>query len=116
MGRIVGAIGSYFGKFENGSEYTKGLTVEINREKIFADGAFSLNPALEDTLSDSMLKAQLYPDNIPEIDRNYPPHGLTVDVDIKLNYDSTGTNTGRCTVIGSDLTRDYVEVNADYRS
>ena len=114
VGRIVGAIGSFFGKFKNGSMYTEGLSVEINKNKIFADGAFSLNPTLENTLSDSMFKAQLYPDDVPEIDRNYPPHDLTVDVDITLDYDST--NTGTCTVVGSDLTRDYVEVNADYRS
>ena len=114
VGRIVGAIGSFLGKFENGMEYTKGLSVEINKQKIFADGAFSLNPQIENILSDSMFKAQLYPDNIPEIDRNYPTHDLTVDIDISLNYDTA--NTGVCTVIGSDLTKDYVEVNADYRS
>ena len=61
-----------------------------------------------------MLKSQLYANDVPELDRNYPPHDLTVDIDIALNYDTS--NTGKCTVIGSDLTKEYVEVNADYRS
>ena len=114
VGRIVGAIGSFLGKFEDGSKYTRGLSVDINDQNIFADGAFSLNPTLEKILSDSMVKAQLYSDDIPEIDRNYPPHDKTVNINIALDYDSS--NVGKCTVIGSDLTKDYVEVNADYRS
>ena len=52
VGRIIGAIGSFFGKYEDGHKYTKGLIVEINGKKIFADGSFSLSPELEANLSD----------------------------------------------------------------
>ena len=114
VGRIVGAVGSYLGTIPDGEKYTKGMTVFLNEQKIFDKGAFSLNPNVENILSESMLKAQLYPNELPEHDRNYPPHSLSVDIDIVMNYDSKMTSS--CTVIGSDLTKEYVEVNADYRS
>ena len=114
VGRIVGAIGSFFGQFENGQMYTKGLTLHLNDQPIFSDGSFSLNPSVETILSDSMMKSQLYPNELPETERNFPPHDLSVDICISLNY--MNSNTGSCTVIGSDLTKEYVEVNADYRS
>lgn len=114
VGRIVGAVGSYLGTISDGEKYTKGLTVFLNGQKIFDNGAFSLNPDVENILSESMLKAQLYPNELPEHERNYPPHTLSVDIDIVMNYDAK--MTGSCTVIGSDLTREYVDVNADYRS
>jgi len=114
VGRIVGAVGSFLGNLPDGDKYTKNLNVFLNSQKIFDNGAFSLNPNVETILSESMLKSQLYPNDLPEHDRNYPPHSLSVDIDISMNYNTE--MTGSCTVIGSDLTKEYVEVNADYRS
>jgi len=118
VGRIVGAIGSFLGTVPDGSKYTNGLTVDLNGQRIFTDGSFTLNQSIENILSDGMLKAQLYPSDLPEASRTYPPHSLTVDIDISLNSGSSGGagGQGTCTVIGSDLTAEYVEVNADYRS
>ena len=70
-----------------------------------------LDPEKEKLLSDYMLDAQLFPAELPEHDRNYPPHEKTVDMVIELSAGS-----GCAVVIGSDLTKEYVEVNADYRS
>ena len=112
VGRIVGAIGSYLGNYvENGAQYTDGLSVTLGGIDIFKDGCFQLNPEKELLLSDYMVDAQLFPTEMPEHDRNYPPHGKNVEITIAMKGGS-----GKSIVIGSDLTKEYVEVNADYRS
>jgi len=111
VGRIVGAIGSYLGTVPNGKEHTKGLYVKLGGIDIFRDGAFQLDPAKEKVLSDYLFDAQLFPSDSLENDRNYPTHFRNVDIEIIMN-----SGSGSCTVIGSDLTAEYVEVNADYRS
>lgn len=111
VGRIVAAIGSYFGK--NGLEYLqKGLSIRLGDVEIFSNDQFQLNPTKEAELSDYMLACQLFEGNIPEIERTYPPHFKTVDVCIILDTDSKD----QLTLFGSDLTAEYVAINADYRS
>ena len=41
----------------------------------------------------------------------YPPHERCVEIEIDL-----GAGAAACTVHGSDLTKEYVSINADYRS
>ncbi|CAM9605532.1 unnamed protein product [Sphacelaria rigidula] len=41
----------------------------------------------------------------------YPPHFRKVPIEIDI-----GAGTGCSTVVGSDLTAEYVHINADYRS
>lgn len=41
----------------------------------------------------------------------YPPHFRVVPIEIDL-----GAGTGAATVLGSDLTAEYVHINGDYRS
>jgi glutamate N-acetyltransferase/amino-acid N-acetyltransferase len=114
VGRIVGAIGSYLGTIEGGAAMTAGLSVTLGGVDIFNNGAFQLDPVKEKTLSDYMLEAQLYPADVLEHDRLFPLHDRCVEMEIKLGYDAKAT--GKSVVIGSDLTKEYVEVNADYRS
>ena len=111
VGRIVGAIGSFLGNVPGGEKLTEGLLVTLGGVDIFRDGAFQLDPAKEKLLSDYMFDTQLFPTDVPEHDRNYPTHMKNVDISIALKGGS-----GSCNVIGSDLTKEYVEVNADYRS
>lgn len=112
VGRIVGAIGSYLGNYvQDGDQYTKDLYVTLGGMVIFKDGQFQLNPEKEKLLSDYLFDSQLFPANMPEHDRNYPPHVKNVDITIDLK-----SGPATCIVIGSDLTKEYVEVNADYRS
>eukprot|EP01041_Mallomonas_annulata_P003017 gene3017-5911_t len=121
VGRIVGAIGSYLGSASvtaaigvtAANELTKDLKVTLGGVVIFSNGAFQLNPEKEMQLSDYMLDAQLFPSDVPEHDRNYPPHDKYVDIEVVV---AGGNGNGSCVVIGSDLTKEYVEVNADYRS
>jgi len=42
---------------------------------------------------------------------NFPPHNRVVDIEIDLDAGEYST-----VVLGSDLSQDYVDVNADYRS
>lgn len=41
----------------------------------------------------------------------YPPHFRVVPIEIDL-----GAGKGSATVLGSDLTAEYVHINGDYRS
>ena len=112
VGRIVGAIGSYLGNYvDHGEKYTKDLFITLGGMVIFKDGQFLLDPAKEKQLSDYLFDSQLFPSDMPEHDRNYPPHTKNVDITIDLK-----SGPASCIVIGSDLTKEYVEVNADYRS
>ena len=47
-----------------------------------------------------------------EESRNFPPHNRVVDISVRF----VGSGAEECIVVGSDLTREYVDVNADYRS
>ena len=112
VGRIIGAIGSFLGNYHPDVDFTEKLTLSMGGINIFKDGAFALDPEKEETLSDYMYNAQLFDSSVPEHDRNYPPHFRNVDICIDLG----DAGSGFCEVIGSDLTKEYVEVNADYRS
>jgi glutamate N-acetyltransferase/amino-acid N-acetyltransferase len=79
---------------------------------IFSKDCFQLDPDKEKLLSDYLFDCQLFPSESLEHDRNYPPHDKCVDISIAMNSGFDGSSV----VIGSDLTKEYVEVNADYRS
>ena len=100
------------------NELSRSMVVTLGGIEIFSEGAFRLNPEKEMMLSDYMLDCQLYPAELSEHDRNYPPHDRLVDVTVtfRAKEDKGEWMTGTATVIGSDLTKEYVEVNADYRS
>eukprot|EP01035_Chromulina_nebulosa_P019542 gene19542-25440_t len=92
VGRIIAAIGSYL------------------------DGSFLLDPETEKVLSDYLLDKQLYLPTLKEEDRNYPSHFKTVDIDLIIGNENDSINYNKVTLYGSDLTSEYVEINADYRS
>ncbi len=56
-----------------------------------------------------MLDASLLDDDGEEL--LYPPHQRYVEVGVEL-----GAGDASSTVLGSDLTKEYVSINADYRS
>lgn len=118
VGRIVGAIGSCVGNYL--SETVRNEDVDLNQmrvvlggKEIFSRGAFQLDPQTETYLSDYMYNCQLFPKDVPEHDRTYPPHERSVELDV---FFGNGDESTAVLVIGSDLSEEYVEVNADYRS
>ena len=105
-GRLAGAIGSFMGKFKNNQAVDK-MTLSLGGRVIFANGKFVLEgDAVEKELSAHMKNAQ-YGDAT-----DYPPHQRFVEIGV----DFGGNGKANAVVIGSDLTAEYVAVNADYRS
>eukprot|EP00565_Helicotheca_tamesis_P002510 CAMPEP_0185724368 /NCGR_PEP_ID=MMETSP1171-20130828/875_1 /TAXON_ID=374046 /ORGANISM="Helicotheca tamensis, Strain CCMP826" /LENGTH=522 /DNA_ID=CAMNT_0028392203 /DNA_START=62 /DNA_END=1630 /DNA_ORIENTATION=+ len=110
IGRLAGAIGSFMGRFNDGecSDATEKMTLTLGGRVIFTDGKFKLEgDAVERELSDHMKDAQL-----GEVDE-FPKHQRFVEIGVNF---AEGEGEGSAIVLGSDLTAEYVSVNADYRS
>jgi len=104
-GRIAGAIGSFMGKFFP-KESVDEMSLTLGGRTIFNNGKFVLEgQEVEEELSNHMADAQL-----GEHD-DFPQHQRFVEIGV--DFGGEGSDV---TVLGSDLTKEYVEVNADYRS
>jgi len=104
-GRLAGAVGSFMGKFKpdqdvSDMEMTLGGRVIFSKRKFVLEG-----DAVEKELSDHMKEAQ------QGDAEEFPPHQKYVEIGIDF---VTGNESA--TVLGSDLTNEYIVVNADYRS
>ena len=114
VGRLVQAVGKQVGNHAPGADLS-GLRLWLGGIEIFAEGVFQLNPAKEEALVAHLRGAELYTsvpkDGVyaPPID--FPPHERCVEVGVDL-----GNGGASATVIGGDLTHEYVSENADYRS
>lgn len=104
-GRLAGAIGSFMGKFKN-DESVAGMSLKLGGSTIFQNGKFVLD-GLEEELSKHMQDAQF------DEHSDYPPHQRFVEIEVDFG---SGSGVGAAVVFGSDLTAEYVAVNADYRS
>jgi len=116
VGRLVQAIGKWWGAQPGSPPAPAGLRLTLGGIEIFARGVFLLDPAKEAALVAHLREAELYvsqPDATggyaPAV--NYPPHERGVEIGIEL-----GLGTATSTVLGGDLTHEYVSENADYRS
>jgi len=104
-GRIAGAIGSFMGKFKRNESVDK-MSLTLGGRCIFSNKKFVLEgDKVEKELSNHMKDAE-YGDAT-----SYPPHQKFVEVGVDFN-----SGTSSAVVIGSDLSKEYVSVNADYRS
>jgi glutamate N-acetyltransferase/amino-acid N-acetyltransferase len=104
-GRLAGAIGSFMGKFKS-EEDVNSTVMKLGNRVIFNRGKFVLEgDAVEQELSDHMVDAQ------QGDAEEFPPHQKNVEIRIDFN-----NGDGKATVYGSDLTNEYIAVNADYRS
>lgn len=115
VGRLIQAIGKYVGANAAGTNLTK-LSAKLGGVEIFANGVFQLNPEKELALVKHLRDAELYQSAPPQdgvfappID--YPPHERCVELEIDI-----GNGAASATVLGGDLTHEYVSENADYRS
>ena len=106
-GRLAGAIGSFLGKY-NPEADVGDVTLTLGGRAICASEKFILEgDDVERELSDHMKDAQL-----GEVDE-FPRHQRCVEIGV--DFGKLG-GQGSATVLGSDLTAEYVSVNADYRS
>jgi glutamate N-acetyltransferase/amino-acid N-acetyltransferase len=115
VGRLVQAIGKYVGASAPETDLSK-LRATMGGIEIFARGVFQLNPDKEVALVAHLKGAELYASAAPKegvfappID--FPPHERCVEIEVDV-----GSGSAHATVIGGDLTHEYVSENADYRS
>ncbi|WP_414661247.1 bifunctional ornithine acetyltransferase/N-acetylglutamate synthase [Horticoccus sp. 23ND18S-11] len=115
VGRLIQAIGKYIGANAAGTNLTN-LSARMGGIEIFANGVFQLDPSKEAALVAHLRQAELYQSApgkdgtfTPPID--FPPHERSVELEIDL-----GNGAASATVVGGDLTHEYVSENADYRS
>lgn len=104
VGRLIGKVGQTLGA--SGAAMAEGCVCKIGGETIFEDGQFRLDTEKERRLSGHLKFAAA------NCDLPYPEHRRVVDVEVILG----GGGSGNAVVLGSDLTTEYVKINADYRS
>ena len=98
-----------------GTDLTK-LRATMGGVEIFANGVFQLNPEKEVALVKHLRDAELYASALPKdgvfsAPIDFPPHERCVELEIEV-----GNGAASATVLGGDLTHEYVSENADYRS
>lgn len=104
-GRLAGAVGSFMGKFKPEESLDK-VTMTLGGRTIFASNKFVLEgDAVEEELSEHIKSAQF------DETESFPSHQKFVEIEVDF-----GEGSGSAEVLGSDLTDEYVAVNADYRS
>jgi glutamate N-acetyltransferase/amino-acid N-acetyltransferase len=106
-GRLAAAIGSYMGKYMPDADVSQ-MSLTLGGRVIFSDGKFVLEgDEVEKAISQHMKDAE-YGDAT-----DFPPHQRFVEIGVDF-----GASVGDVglTVLGSDLTKEYVVINADYRS
>ena len=115
VGRLVCAIGKYVGPAAHDLDL-RNLRISMGGLPIFAAGSFHLDAKVEAALIAHLKQAELYASAAP-VDGvfrppvDYPRHERCVEVEIDL-----GAGSSAATVIGADLSHEYVSENADYRS
>lgn len=115
VGRLVQAIGKHIGAFAPQTDLSK-LRAAMGGVDIFANGVFQLDPSKEAALIAHLRGAELYASAAPKdgvfsAPIDFPPHERCVELEIEV-----GNGAASATVLGGDLTHEYVSENADYRS
>ncbi len=115
VGRLIQAIGKHTGAHAPGMNLSQ-LRATLGGIEIFAAGVFQLNPEKETALVAHLRGAELYasrpsPEGVFTAPIDYPPHERCVELTIDV-----GNGAAAATVLGGDLTHEYVSENADYRS
>jgi glutamate N-acetyltransferase / amino-acid N-acetyltransferase len=115
VGRIAAALGKQIARHAPGLDLSR-LHLRLGGHPLYHGGAFDLGPASEAALVAHLRDAELYtsvppPDGVFKPPVDYPPHERAVQLEIDL-----GAGTATSTVLGADLTHEYISENADYRS
>jgi len=105
VGRILQALGAACGRA--GVELLRDrLTLDIGGRRVFRKGNFQLNSSEETALS-----AYFRGKELPLPSKKWPIHEERVDIELNL-----GSGDASASVTGSDLSDEYVKINADYRT
>jgi glutamate N-acetyltransferase/amino-acid N-acetyltransferase len=116
VGRLVAAIGKHVGATGTAGVDAARLTITMGGHVIFGDGVFRLDRAKELALVEHLTAAELYPstpapDGLFKAPVDFPRHERCVEIEVDV-----GNGAAEATVMGGDLTHEYVSENADYRS
>lgn len=103
VGRIAAACGAHCGKNAIDCDPAK-LTIKVDNTTVYKEGKFLLDRETEMQLSAVLRDCYMPPD------KTWPPHFKYVDIDIRYPGD------GKAVLWGSDLSHQYIHINADYRS
>jgi glutamate N-acetyltransferase/amino-acid N-acetyltransferase len=115
VGRIAAALGKQIAHHAPGLDLSR-LRLRLGGHDLYHGGAFDLGPASEADLVAHLRDAELYtsappPDGVFKPPVDYPPHERAVQMAIDL-----GAGSESSTVLGADLSHEYISENADYRS
>lgn len=115
VGRLVQAVGKYVGAQDCGWDLSR-TSMKLGGIPIVQGGEFRLDPTKEQQLVTHLRAAELYAsappkDGVFRPGVDYPPHERRVEIEIDL-----GVGEAESSVLGADLTHEYVSENADYRS
>ncbi len=104
VGRLVSSLGDFFGSRGFALPRSR-LTVSIGAVEIFANDRFLLDEKREKRLLAYLTDCSF------SLTGRFPPHDRSVEITVGL-----GAGTNSATVLGADLSYDYVKENASYRS
>jgi glutamate N-acetyltransferase/amino-acid N-acetyltransferase len=115
VGRLGAALGKQISLYAPGLDLGR-LRLAMGGHDLYAEGAFRLSPDKEKALTHHLRGAELYASVVPSDGVYHPPvdypaHEGAVEIAVDL-----GAGTATSTVIGGDLSHEYVSENADYRS
>jgi len=105
VGRFVSSIGDYCGNNDIDIDARR-TEIRLGGELIFSGGSLVLDPAKEVRLSAYLKECRMDP-----VHKGFPLHEKSVEIDINI-----AMGESHATILGSDLTHEYVRENADYRS
>ncbi len=103
VGRLVAALGDYLGN-QGVSVSPASVSIELGKTPVCRRGAFELDAEKEALLTQYLSERRLE-------SRNFPEHEKIVEIRIRI-----GTGADEVSVIGSDLSFEYISENAEYRS
>ncbi len=122
VGRIVSSIGDFVGnslagntelavspgfiRIASGLLFMERIAIRVGKKMVFENGVFKIDEETEKFLSDYFKDCALDSEG-----KRFPAHDRKVEIEIDL-----GSGREESTVIGSDLSYQYVRENADYRS
>ncbi len=105
VGRLLSSLGDYLGSCGVTPDPQE-VTIDVGGHRVFEAGAFTIDREKEIALSDYLKSAAVNPRL-----KGYPQHQRRVAIRIRC-----GIGEGSASVLGSDLSDEYVHENADYRS
>lgn len=106
-GRLAAAVGSWIGKYKPDCDLSN-VSFTLGGRTIFSKGKFALEgDEVEQAISNHMKEAE-YGDAT-----DFPPHQKFVEIGVDFGASVDGVCA---TILGSDLTKEYVSINGDYRS